>query len=91
MSNYDDMRDMQMREQYGDDYIAPTIAYTGEDYAELVHDCGGDEDSANSIMNQVMEKDMERYASQLAARLQNRISFLESLLEDNGIDYECFD
>lgn len=90
MSNYDDMRHFQMQEQSDGEYIAPTVAYTGEDFERLLHDQGGDVDAANEIMLEVMDRDMDRHARQLAERcleLNNEVARLREILDTNDIDY----
>lgn len=87
MSNWDDMLDMQRREE-NPDYITPTISYTGADYAELVHDCGGDEDAASLIMNEVMDRDMARHDSQRIQKLERENAALRQTLEDHGIEID---
>lgn len=80
--DYDDMRDMQRREEQGDDYISPTRAYTANEWIE------GCEDYGEDVMLEVMERDMARYDSELKAQQSRRIAYLQSLLDEAGIDYD---
>jgi hypothetical protein len=89
--NYEDMRDFQMREQYGDDYVSPTRAYTADDLAEWEHEHDSPEDpGGKELLNEVMERDKARYDEEVAEKEKKReqyIRYLEELLYDNGIDY----
>jgi hypothetical protein len=83
MSSYEDMRDMQRREE-DPDYITPTFAFTADDLAQFEHDHGPD---AEEILNEVMERDMARYEKEMQNKMERRIQYLEDLLEENGIEF----
>ena len=87
MSNYDDMRDFQMREQYGDSYISPTRAYTADDLSEWEFEHDSPEDPGGmDLLSEVMDRDMARYENERAARDAREIGRLRTLLDDAGID-----
>lgn len=92
MSNYEDMRDFQMREQYGDSYVSPTRAYTGDELAEFRHEHDSPDDPGGAqLLDELMTRDMARFEKEQSAMLARRVAFLESVLADHGIDPDDYE